>query len=272
MSSSLIKAFTLGAALGMVFAVAPSCGTAAGSCDASSCGNGCCKNGLCLAGYSLTTCGKAGNACNACSSGQSCTGGVCVANSGAGGGAGGCSNCEGCCFRSVCFTGKATDACGVSGAACNTCQTGLVCPNGACITPPAEVDAGTAITDAGRVTDAGSTRDSGMAATDGGSRSSDGGIGSNAPCSNAAGNDCGSGEACYVTGQTDGGFETRCLTQGTSNTGGTCVYVNDCSAGNICLNGNPSRCYKLCSNVGGTCSGGQTCANLGTQGLGYCTN
>ncbi len=69
-----LKALSLGAALGFLVAMIPSCGTPSGSCGANNC-TGCCNAGMCVAAEKLTdsACGSAGNACSNCaSSNQTC--------------------------------------------------------------------------------------------------------------------------------------------------------------------------------------------------------
>ena len=156
MSSRPIKAFAIGAALGLVLAVAPSCGPSGGTCSPDNCVSGCCSNGVCLSGTGLSACGKGGQACTACAAGQSCSAGACGSTftgggAGGGGGTGGgtggaggamcnASNCQtGCCFRNSCFTGRAIDACGTSGVECAVCPANNVCTTGVCAVP---VDAG----------------------------------------------------------------------------------------------------------------------------------
>ncbi len=166
MTSFSFKAFALGAALGLVLAVAPSCGGGATVCDPSNCAAGCCANGICLAGTAVNACGKSGLACNVCSAGQSCTSGSCGSTftgggQGGGGGTGGgggnnCSpsNCaSGCCKNNMCFPGTAADTCGTAGAVCAACTAGQECNHNACaavtVVDSGVVDAGTMPVDAG---------------------------------------------------------------------------------------------------------------------------
>ncbi len=200
MTSSLpFKAFAIGAALGLVLAVAPSCGSSAGTCGPDNCSSGCCSNNVCLSGNIAAQCGKGGAQCTSCAAGQSCATGSCGSTftgggqggggntgggSGGGGGSSTCSpsNCQtGCCFRNSCFTGRAIDACGTMGIECKVCPDNNVCTTGACEARP---DAGSTVTDSGvtvndsgvTVTDSGTTvTDSGVTTTDSGTTVTDSG-------------------------------------------------------------------------------------------------
>ena len=163
MTSVPFKAFALGAALGLVVAVAPSCGSSALACDASTCSAGCCANGICLAGTAVNACGKGGSACNTCSTGQSCTAGSCgstFTGGGQGGGSGGGGGTMVTCMMSqckkdnMCFPGTAADSCGTGGTACAVCTASQECKGNACVAKVVDsgtpvVDSGTPITDAG---------------------------------------------------------------------------------------------------------------------------
>lgn len=199
MTSFSLKAFALGAALGLVLAVAPSCGGGGGvACDPSTCAAGCCSNNVCLAGTAINGCGKGGLACNTCSSGQSCTNGSCGSTftgggqgggggtgGGTGGGAGNCSpsNCaDGCCKNGSCAPGTAADSCGTAGIMCVACGVGSGCNNKMCsaVVPPVDsgvVDSGTNVVDSGMMTvDSGMmTVDSGMMTVDSGTMTVDSG-------------------------------------------------------------------------------------------------
>ncbi len=232
MSSLLpIKAFAIGAALGLVLAVAPSCGSSAGSCSPDNCGSGCCSNGLCLAGTALNACGKAGAQCSTCAAGQSCSAGACGSTftgggagggggtGGTGGGGGGVTTCNatncqtGCCFRNSCFTGRAVDACGTAGVECKACAAENVCTTGVCEVKP---DAGTVVVDAGFVCNA-------------------------ATCATG----CCIGNACAA-----GNVVDACGTGGTA--------CNACGTGNLCS-------AQVCTQSdGGLVDGGGTVVDAGT--------
>lgn len=66
-----LKALSLGAALGFVFAVIPSCGQPTTTCGPNNC-TGCCNAGTCVTADKLTdaTCGSSGNACSNCTASQ----------------------------------------------------------------------------------------------------------------------------------------------------------------------------------------------------------
>jgi hypothetical protein len=85
-----VDAALVGLVLGLLLAVAPSCGASnvgAKQCDASSCAGGCCdENGACQPGNTLASCGRGGGACAACRVGQICQFSVCSNGIGASGG------------------------------------------------------------------------------------------------------------------------------------------------------------------------------------------
>lgn len=145
------RALALGAAIGFVVAVAPSCGPAKvpTKCNSSSCPGCCDANDQCFTGESPQACGIAGATCQACTGSQVCTAGQCRnpqpdgGGGGAGGGSGGgggadggscnSSNCTGCCTATgACQTNTSAAACGQNGAACVSCQFGQACTSGAC--------------------------------------------------------------------------------------------------------------------------------------------
>lgn len=192
MTSSLpFKAFSIGAALGLVLAVAPSCGSSTGTCGPDNCASGCCSNNICLSGNISAQCGKGGAQCTTCAVGQSCATGSCGSTftgggqggggstgggSGGGGGSMACnpSNCQtGCCFRGLCFTGRAVDACGTMGVECKPCPADNVCTTGACEARP---DAGTMVADSGITENDSGITDSGTTVTDSGTTVADSGV------------------------------------------------------------------------------------------------
>jgi hypothetical protein len=161
------RALVVGAVVGFVFAVFPSCGTKPVTvCSVSNC-DGCCDDqGVCQVGDKLEQCGASGISCVPCTgTGVTCQrvsasnpfGGACKtggADGGAGGGTGGGSatggggtgggpvdagvcnatNCPtGCCSTSnTCITVTTPQRCGTGGAACTTCNKGNTCVAGAC--------------------------------------------------------------------------------------------------------------------------------------------
>lgn len=144
------KALALGAVLGFLVAVVPSCGS---KCSPATCNTGCCDaKGACVKdnkNKENATCGNNGNACVDCTASSktcdqttlACTGGT---GGGMGGGMGGgtgggstgtCSaaNCAGCCSGNTCiaYLGQDSTACGGAGAACAACTTGMSCSHSA---------------------------------------------------------------------------------------------------------------------------------------------
>lgn len=85
---SSLRIGLLGFLLGVVVAVAPSCG--AGACNAMNCSTGCCDSmGKCQAGTTPSACGKGGAMCGACAPGQACTLQICGGPMGMAGGSAG---------------------------------------------------------------------------------------------------------------------------------------------------------------------------------------
>lgn len=131
------RAFLVGLLIGVVGAVAPSCGTTAKKCLRSNCAGCCDQNDECQSGTAAFACGADGRTCSACMPGQGCAAGACVAGMTGGGAAGGtaggvgggsaggaalCPNCNGCCDNGACRGGNTFTACGQGGAACQNCQ------------------------------------------------------------------------------------------------------------------------------------------------------
>ena len=143
---STFKAVSLGAALGLVFAMTPSCGTKppATRCNASNC-DGCCSDvdGTCFRGVSNENCGAAGASCTVCMTGTcqkiSATsefGGRCVSGNGGGdGGTGGGTANDGGTGGGTSgggsTTGGGTAAGGGTGSDGGVCNA-TTCPNGCC--------------------------------------------------------------------------------------------------------------------------------------------
>ena len=86
----------IGFGLGLLVALAPSCGSTGTQCLASNCTGCCASTGTCQAGSSASVCGAGAVTCQACLSGQSCQSGVCAAGNGDGGSCS-ASSCTGCC-------------------------------------------------------------------------------------------------------------------------------------------------------------------------------
>ncbi|MBX7113286.1 MAG: hypothetical protein K1X64_03045 [Myxococcaceae bacterium] len=162
------KALALGAVLGFLVAVVPSCGGNS-KCSAANCSTGCCDaKGVCIKdnkNKENATCGNNGNACVDCTASSktcdaatlACTGGTGTGGGmgGTGGGTGGtgggttgtctAANCAGCCSGNTCipYLRQDSTSCGSAGAACAACTTGMTCSHSAqgCTTPMV-VDAG----------------------------------------------------------------------------------------------------------------------------------
>lgn len=229
------RALAVGAALGFLFALSPSCSPGGGDCNATNCA-GCCDADKKCQAQSAATCGASGNACVACAAGQTCTGGVCGGGAGGGGGttqtcqqqglcpktSGGCGVdvcTNGCCVPNsptgACSTTPAASLCGANGNTCTACAAGVQCV---------------------------ATTGGSMCGSGGGTGSTDAGIGT--PCADSS--ECGPGFFCKtMTNQlTDGGTYT------TKPDGGAvvgvpyqdgyctkrCTAPSQCGAGNTCLN------------------------------------
>lgn len=151
-----VRALTLGAVLGFVIAVVPSCGGS--KCGPQNCGGCCDSAGKCVAkpnNANNSTCGASGNTCDDCTAkSQACnpntnvceasgTGGGAGGGTGGGsGGGGGTTTCDGCRLPNgtcVPLNNTSVNNCGSGGATCAACSTGQLCISGGCQT----VDAGT---------------------------------------------------------------------------------------------------------------------------------
>lgn len=158
-----MRALALGAVLGFVIAIVPSCGN--NTCGPQNC-DGCCDGKTCVkkpANNNNNTCGSAGNACVNCAaiqstcnpttstcSGTGTTGGGTGTGGGSGGGTttgggsggGGGTTCDGCklpsgtCVPASNSAGNSNN-CGLGGSLCVTCGNDQLCTNGLCTTPDA---------------------------------------------------------------------------------------------------------------------------------------
>ena len=91
-STTTLRAISLGAALGFVCAVVPSCGSTkppAAKCNRNTCSGCCDENAMCFTGVSPEACGIDGVTCQVCGAGQSCSNTGLCKNGGSGGGTGG---------------------------------------------------------------------------------------------------------------------------------------------------------------------------------------
>lgn len=150
-----VRYLAVGALLGLVLSVAPSCGNSGGKplCKPSNCAGCCDKNGECQLGTETFACGARADLCKECGSTQSCVDTKCVGSAGAGGGTGGvgggkggaggaggagggtsaCGSCAGCCSADgFCRGGITNQQCGKGGQSCISCTAGLACQSGAC--------------------------------------------------------------------------------------------------------------------------------------------
>lgn len=157
------RALALGAAIGFLAAVVPSCGKA-GNCGPSNCSGCCDSTGTCVkptGNGNNTTCGTSGNTCVDCTkSSMVCNSSFKCASGGAGGGSGGAggsggsgacnaTNCaNGCCSGTLCIpagsTGQNANNCGTGGATCAMCPAMNVCAAGMCRSSTAIVKIGDA--------------------------------------------------------------------------------------------------------------------------------
>lgn len=139
------KALALGAVLGFLVAVVPSCGGT--KCSPASC-TGCCDaKGACVKdpdNKKAATCGKNGASCQDCGAGTCDAAQVCMGGTGGGmgggtgGGTGGgmvtacnSTNCSGCCPAGggscIPYASQNANTCGGGAAACGACTTGQQC-------------------------------------------------------------------------------------------------------------------------------------------------
>lgn len=97
-------------------------------------------------------------------------------------------------------------------------------------------------------------------------------------CNITAGTGCPNGGSCRLdfldtTGNGDYIAFSDCTGQGTSGQDGDCSDVSDCKPGFLC-NSTEGYCAKVCTNPGGSCSGGRTCIDLevsvGSTSYGVC--
>ncbi|MCU0700427.1 MAG: hypothetical protein MUC96_28285, partial [Myxococcaceae bacterium] len=153
-----MQALALGAALGFLAAITPSCGMQ--TCSTANC-DGCCQGTMCVKrpdNALNSTCGTSGNACVNCAASNTtcdattftCATGAAgggTAGGGTGGGtAGGGTTCDGCRLANGTCQPRNTNRqnnniCGSNGDMCRSCvgTATPVCDNGACIAPPKKV-------------------------------------------------------------------------------------------------------------------------------------
>lgn len=293
-----LKALSLGAALGFVFAVVPSCGQPTTTCGPNNC-TGCCNAGMCVTADKLTdaTCGSSGNACSNCTASQqtcnmstkSCigsnvtgggtsgTGGGNTAGSGTGGGT---ANGGGTAMGGGTATGGGT-------AVRQPCDllTNPTCPTGSeCVLNGVNGSTGTCIPGACSVLEqnctAANTKCMVVPVGDGGVERvctpfslGDGGTADNAACQQAIPDSCQRGAQCI--GLSGGGTPT-CRR--------FCGPINACGAGSECnfgvqfaaTQGGASELHLVCSQVTACnpfdqtpCQASEAC-QLGGSGMPIC--
>lgn len=153
------RALALGAMIGFVVAIAPSCSPA--KCGPVNC-DGCCDatSGACVKkpnNGNNSSCGSAGNTCIDCMAANSTcnpTTNTCATTgtgggTGGGSGGGGGSTCDGCRIPSgtcVPLSTTSTTNCGKDGLRCQACPSGQLCTAGECVIPPAVVTVGSPCT------------------------------------------------------------------------------------------------------------------------------
>lgn len=159
-----MKHLIAGFVIGVVMAVAPSCGTTK-ACSSTTCSTGCCDaKGECQSGTSNGACGQLGGTCQICQIAQACSLGTCAQTNGNGGGTnngggtggsgggavtgggtggggggtttgGGGGTCDGCIFQGGCINRANSNnntLCGQGGVACATCSGTQSCQNFVC--------------------------------------------------------------------------------------------------------------------------------------------
>lgn len=122
---------TAGFVIGVVVALAPSCGSTKPRCGPSNCGGCCDAQGVCQSAQTNLACGLNGAACTQCPLDQACQAGTCApANPPP---TSSCTGCAGCCGAGGCQPGDSILACGSGGVACIACKNHQECKNGTCV-------------------------------------------------------------------------------------------------------------------------------------------
>lgn len=245
-----LKALSLGAALGFVFAVVPSCGQPTTTCGPNNC-TGCCNAGVCVTADKLTdaACGSSGNACSNCTASQqtcnmstkSCIGSNVTGGgtSGTGGGSatagGNTAGSGGTGGGSASAGGTATGGGSATRQACDI-LTNPTCPNGAeCVLNDVNGSAGTCIPGA---------------------------------CSVLAQNCAAPNTKCIVAPVGDGGVERVCSPFGLGDGGtpdnGACQQAipDSCQRGAQCIGlqgGGTPTCRRFCGPLN-MCDPGSECS------------
>lgn len=262
-----MKHVIAGFVIGVVMAMAPSCGSTK-ACSSTTCSTGCCDaKGVCQAGSSNGACGQLGGTCQVCQIAQACSLGTCSQTNGNGGGSsngggsgggsftgggtgggvtgggntgGGGGTCDGCIFQGGCINRANSNnntLCGQGGVACATCSGTQSCQNFVCTTGG---------------TGGGSTTGGGGGTTGGGGGTSLQPIGG--AC--ASSTNCQAGLTCRMTTQRGdatypGGYCSK-----------ACTTSTDCGGTNACLGGAQSS-LQFYGEPNGFCAAG--CASAGSQ-------
>lgn len=239
-----MQALALGAALGFLAAITPSCGMQ--TCSTANC-DGCCTGNVCTKrpDNSLnTTCGTSGNACvNCAASNTTCdaTTFTCAGSPTGGGGAGGGMaggdagvGCDGCRLMNGQCQARNTNRqnnniCGSAGEMCRSCvgTATPVCENGACIAPPKRVgdqcmNDGECQATLGQAAACKRTSVAGNFTYPGGFCTVEG-------CGSQGTDDCPMGSACLALTGIFGEENTSCFPTG-------CSMANPCRSGYACFN------------------------------------
>lgn len=229
-----LKALTLGAVAGLLFALVPSCGPA--KCGPQNC-DGCCDmNGACVpktASNGNSACGTAGNACTDCTAtGMTCSNFVCV-TSGTGGGSatggGGGTTTGGGGGTTGGGGGTTGGGGGTTGGGGGTTDCSVAtqnCPAGqACLFADNQGNSTACFT---------------------------------GECDLVLQNCPTTTDACNYVQFQDGGIGRACLPAGAGTEGQTCSAPNGCGKGMFCLSG---KCTKYCY-TDTNCGGSNLCASL----------
>lgn len=214
------------------------CGTKGAACQ--NCGLQTCVSGACFSGSTGAGSTGAGTSGGVSSGGGSAgggstgggfvTGGGLTGGGSAGGGVTACNatNCPGCCDNGQCFTGRAPNACGNTGATCQACNQAQIC-----------APAGT-----GGVC---------VSGTGGGSAGGGGAGGGSTACSPQS---CPTG--CCSNGSCRPPTTVQC-----GRNGSACIQ---CPGGSTCLNGACAACTGCVDLQSGTCVVGTSTSACGTNG------
>ncbi|MHB8878296.1 MAG: hypothetical protein ACYC8T_31760, partial [Myxococcaceae bacterium] len=290
-----------GAACGACTGLLPTC--SGGACTAGcggagqgTCSGGCCGSGSCGTGTAAVACGTTGSVCTDCTGaalGHACVAGHCGCNASSDCPGGSvcnpatatCGTCNpttcptGCCDATgTCQAGGSGSACGVGGAACETCAATQGCVGGACACTAASCSSGCCT---GTTCVAPGSQSASQCGT--------GGLSCSSCASDPQGLAC-IGGACGCGGVADCPWGSVCSTAtGRCVAGGGCAVgpCNGCCAGGVCTAGSgvtgcgegggacvdclatQPRCRSGASCAAGSCQ--YTTQTSGSCDLGFCT-